>query len=68
MDNFNRIETAVKAKTLGSASETTLNTLLSFKSKITKNGSSLLPEFENKINLLIKLAKEGNMDFSLKIT
>lgn len=69
LDNFNRIQSAVKAKTLGSSSEETLMELTSFKSRISdKNSSSLLPEFVNKIDSLIKMAKEGNMDLSLKVT
>ena len=69
LDNFNRIQSAVKAKTLGSSSEETLKVLKSFKSRISnKNSSSLFPEFVNKIDSLIKMAKEGNMDLSLKVT
>lgn len=68
LDNFGRIQMAVKAKTLGSASEKTLKILVAFKSRFENNGSSLLPTFIEKINSLIKLAKEGNLDFSLKVT
>ena len=64
LKNFSRIENAVKAKTLGSASESTLKTLNNFKNRI----SNPKPDFTTKIDKLINLAREGNMDMKLKVT
>ena len=65
LKNYTKIENAVKAKTLGSSSGNVLQTLSNFKERIKGNAKV---EFINKIEYLIKLAKEGNMDLSLKVT
>ena len=65
LKNYSRIENAVKAETLGSSSESALEALTKFKKKINENQDS---DFINKIEKLIKLAKEGYMDFSIKVT
>ena len=67
LKNYSRIENAVKAKTLGASSESTLEVLYKFKKNIESKGN-VKPEFIHKIDILIKLAKEGNMNLSLKIT
>ena len=70
LENFTRIENAVKAKTLGASLEfttQTLETLKKFKGKIKESGN-INQEIIAKIDTLIKLAEEGNMNLSLKIT
>ena len=66
LSNFSKIQNAVKAKTLGASSENTLQILQQFKEKCQKETPN--PEFISKIDSLIKLAKEGNMNMELKVT
>ena len=66
LKNFARIESAVRAKTLGSSSESALNVLNNFKNKILSKGNAK-QDFIDKIDSLISFAKEGNKNLSLSI-
>ena len=66
LKNFARIESAIRAKTLGSSSESAFNVLNNFKNKILSKGNAK-QDFIDKIDSLISLAKEGNINLSLSI-